>query len=350
HHEHRFQQPLRIVVAGGPKTGRTTLVAALADDACFEGPLSEGDAVLYLTGHPDTDDLSTLRSLHDRAIPTPTIAVLCRADEIGGGRVDAMSSAKLIARRYRTDAEVGALCLDMVAVAGLLARAGRTLTGQDYAALAQLAALGREELDEQVLSADRFVNSGGNAAPRQRLLDRFGLFGVRLATTLIRRGFAEPGRLAAELVRRSGLDDLRAAIDRQFGERMPALKARSVLLAVDSLLRREPRPQARGLLAEIERITLSAQDFRELDLLAALSSGRVELPADLADEAARLLGGHGTELADRLGGDRDGLAAATAALHRWRQHAVNPGFHRPQADAARTVVRTCEGIIDALWT
>ena len=71
---------------------------------------------------------------------------------------------------------------------------------------------------------------------RQRLLDRFGLFGIRLSTTLARQGADTPAALAAELVARSGLRDLEQVLHTQFTERRDVLKARSALLAVDAVL------------------------------------------------------------------------------------------------------------------
>lgn len=59
-----------------------------------------------------------------------------------------------------------------------------------------------------------------------------------MCTTLVRRGCGDPTRLAAELVQRSGLTDL-LAIQRHFTERSAVLKARSTLLAVETVLRAE---------------------------------------------------------------------------------------------------------------
>jgi hypothetical protein len=128
------------------------------------------------------------------------------------------------------------------------------------------------------------------------------------------------------------------------------LKARSALLAVETVLRAEPRPDSRGLAAEVERIQVTTQDFRELRLLAALQTGRVELPNEIAAEAEQLLGRAGTSAASRLGvHDGDGqLQRALSVLDRWQAYATNPVWRRAQTDAAKTVVRTCEGIIDTL--
>lgn len=151
----------------------------------------------------------------------------------------------------------------MVAVAGLLAQTGRTLRQAEYAALAALAGLPREELAALLLSADRFLVADPGKAPslddqvsseaRQALLDRFGLFGVRLSVTLIRQGTGSPSALASELVNRSGLVELREVLTTQFTARRDLVKVRCGLLAVETALRQaDARPDTRALEAEVE--------------------------------------------------------------------------------------------------
>ena len=148
-------------------------------------------------------------------------------------------------------------------------------------------------------------------------MDRFGLFGVRLATTLIRQGVTDPNQIAAELVRRSGLDELRSVLATQFTERRDLLKARSALLAIDLVLTREPRPASAPLAAEVERILAGAHEFAELRLLSTLRSGVVKLPTEALDEAERLLGGEGGSAAARLGLDPAAGPAASCGRRRW---------------------------------
>jgi hypothetical protein len=210
-----------------------------------------------------------------------------------------------------------------------------------------------------LLSVGRFLHSGPredallSLGRRRVLLDRFGLFGVRLATTLVRQGSISPDLLAAELVRRSGLDELRSSLASRFTERRDLLKARSALLTVDFVLRREPSPQGRSLLAEVERILAGSHEFAEMRLLAAIRSSAVTFPDAYRAEAERLLGANGTVPGRRLGlvDDTDPgtlRAVALEALERWRRLSENPVFPRAFADAARTVVRSCEGILHAL--
>jgi hypothetical protein len=318
------------------------------------------DAVVYLMRHLHATDFEFLEAFSEygsaRASGLNAIAVLSRADEIGGGRIDALQSARRVAARYRSDPRLLGLCQDVVSVAGLLAQAGRTLRQDEFQAFVTLASKPRDDTDALLLSADRFGASGPHedalleAETRRALLDRFGLFGVRLAATLVRQGTDSPDLLAAELVRRSGLDDLLNALTSRFTQRRHLLKARSALLAVDYVLRREPSARARSLLAEVERILAGNHEFVEMRLLSAIRSSSVTIPDAYRAEAERLLGANGATPAQRLGLVEDTdpqtlRAVTTEALERWRRLSEHPVYPRAFKEAARTLVRSCEGIL-----
>lgn len=316
----------------------------------------QADAVVYVTSEPGDDDLALLRSVQDAAAggTVTTIIALARADELGAGRIDALSSAKQIARRRRSDPAVHAVSQNVVAVAGLLGQAARTLRDDEFAALRGLAGIARAELDLHLLSADRFVTARLPVAlePEARvgLLDRFGVFGIRLASTLIRRGADTQAGLAGQLVQRSGLSELRDSIGSFFLERADVLKARSALAGLRVVLRAEPRPQAGALAATAERAMANAHDFAELRLLAGLRAGQVTLPGNLADIAERLAGGLGTGMPERLGLPAEATVddlrnAVYDELGQWRAQAESPLLGAAQRDAARTVVRSCEGLL-----
>jgi hypothetical protein len=261
-----------------------------------------------------------------------------------------MFSARGIAQRYRADPTMRGLCQNVVAVAGLIAETGRTLHQSEYTELVELAKLPKTDLESQLRSVDRFLR-GPDPAGRRKLLARFGIFGIRLGTSLVRQGATSPAALATELVGRSGLGELQRILQTQFMQRRDLLKARSALLAVDSVLRATGRGEP--LLQDIERILAGAHELAELRLLAALRSGLVELPKGAATEAERLLGDSGAAAATRLGlapetsGD-ELRREAYAALDRWQRHAMNPMFGRTTADACRVVVRSCEGVLAGL--
>jgi hypothetical protein len=322
---------------------------------------TQPDAVLYLAREAHDDHVRALHALHDcagtLASPVTTILVLCRADEIGAGRIDALTSAKQIARRKRADSTVRGLCQNVIAVAGLLGHAGKTIREDEFAALRSLAEVPRAGLDQFLLSTDRFVNAElpvrVEPAMRVALLDRFGLFGVRLASTLIRRGADTVANLSGQLVQRSGLSDLRESIGRYFLDRGEALRVRSALVGLAMVLRAQPRPPARKLAADAERVIAGLHDLRELRLLASMDAGRLTLSEELAAEAERLAGGQGTEPAERLALDYEAPHAqlrdtAFDALGRWQVQAANPTLNAESRCAAQIVVRSCEGILAGL--
>ena len=321
---------------------------------------SEADAVIYLMRHLHATDVRFLESFYDQggapAAVVNTVAVLSRADEIGAGRLDAMVSARQVARRYRSEPKIRRLCQTVVAVTGLLAQTARTLRQVEFSALSELAQMPRPELDSLLLSADRFTTQEHatlSAQLRSALVERFGLFGLRLATTLIRQGHRDPAGLAEELVRRSGLDELRTVLATQFTGRRDVLKARSALLLVERILREQPRLEAHHLAGDVERILASAHEFRELRLLAELRAPHVALPPDARSDAERLLGAYGAAIPNRLGLGPDAdfgqlREAVTAALTRWQRRAESPLSDRAASDRARVVVRSCEGMLARL--
>ena len=127
---------------------------------------SQADAVVYLMRHLHATDVRFLESFYDqgvaRATPINTIAVLSRADEIGVGRLDALNSARRIARRYRADDKIRGLCQTVVAVAGLLGadRAHDAAAGVRGAHRAGRAAAAPSST-AMLLSVDRFVRAAG---------------------------------------------------------------------------------------------------------------------------------------------------------------------------------------------
>ena len=320
--------------------------------------VTAADAVLYLMKHLHTTDIDFLATFHDeevsQATPVNAIAVLSRADEVAAGRIDAMESANKIAARYRTDAKVRRLVQTVVPVAGLLAVTGETLREAEYAALVKLAASQDPPVEKLLVSVDRFVNSPTTVLTtmeREALLERLGLFGVRLATGMIRDGSAPTsGKLSAALVERSGLDRLRSVLLSQFAERRDVLKARSGLLAVEGVARARPVAGSDALMNEVERITAGAHEFQEIRLLNALRSGAVSVKPEDLEVMECLLGTTGAAPAARLGldagaTDADLRRAAQEALLRWQRRAESPMASRESADAARVLVRTCEGIL-----
>lgn len=371
--EYRPEQLERLVVEWPSATLRamtlidTPGIASLSTDVsaratAFLAPddrPAEADAVCYLMRHLHATDVRFLEGFHDdeaaSATPMNAIAVLSRADEIGVGRIDAMQTVQRIAARYRRDRQVRSLCQTVLPVAGLLAEAGATLRQDEHEAIARLAGLDRQRTNELLLSADRFVapadDLGLGEETRRELLDRLGLFGVRLGMALVRAGSVRSAtELARAYVEHSGIGELRAALTTQFRDRAELLKARTGLAALEQVLRQHPASAAEDLTVEAERIRASTHEFVEARLLNALRAGNLPLPDTVHEDAERLLGGHGHEPAARLdlpaGSPTEQLVqAATEAVQRWQRRAEHPLSGPDAAEAARQVVRSCEGML-----
>ncbi|MCW2696956.1 MAG: iniA [Modestobacter sp.] len=329
-----------------------------------DGQLSGADAVVFLTRQVQPADLAFLAAFQEATggagLHTTTITVLSRADELGSGRLDAYLAVEDVARRTAELPAVAALSQTVLPVAGLVAFGGRTLRHADFVALATLAQAERADVEDVLLSADRFgrpdVPVPLSRATRASLLERLGLFGIRLAVGLIRTGVAGTApALADALVARSGLAELQRLLAVQFTERSAALKAGAALRLLEDLLRDQPVPGDDALWRELERVRCGSSDLVELDLLGRSRAPGGPFPAEVRAEAERLLGGAGAGPAARLGLPEETAAeelraAAAGAVTRWRAWSADPLTPRAAVDAAEVVVRSCEellGVLDA---
>jgi hypothetical protein len=318
------------------------------------------DAIVYLLRHTHASDAHFLEAFHDdqlaRGSPINVIGVLSRADEIGSCRMDAMEVADRVARRYQGDPRLRRLCPVVVPVAGLLAYAGTTLREDEFRALALMAAMPADERRTVLLTADRFASRPCSAAvteiERVHLLNRLGLFGVRLSVDLIvTKAAPDATTLAAMLSARSGLDRLREVLGRQFTHRSQILKARSALAGLREVVNQDGCTGTATLQSRIEQLTVGTHAFEELRLLSAIRTDETDdLDEARRTELDRLLGGSGHDSASRLGLSEDApdLAIrdeALRTLERWQRISYHPMSSRSLQVAATGACRTLEGII-----
>ncbi|MBF0673086.1 MAG: dynamin family protein [Salinibacterium sp.] len=318
---------------------------------------SAADAVVYLMRHLHGADVRFLEAFRDNAPGSAqtvsTVGVLSRADEIGSGRIDSLLSARKVAGRYERHDDLGSLVLGVIPVAGLLAEGARTLRESEFIALRELARLDRAARERLLVSADRFMRptdlTSVSEAVRADLLDRFGTYGIRLATALVRGGAASSSELSQALVEQSGLLELEEFVREQFLARTADLKARGVVVQLEWLLRNRPRPAAHGIRDGIEAIVCRAHAFRELELLARARLGALPLSPDDAAAAQRILGARGVSPHRRLGlreaADASEMrAGALDALAHWRSLSAAPLANHELQMVCRVVIRSLDGI------
>jgi hypothetical protein len=309
--------------------------------------------------HLHPADMNFLAAFHDdqfaRATPLNAVAVLSRADELGASEPDGMAVAWRVADRYSADPRLRRLCQTVVPLAGLLAEGGATLRQDHFDALRSLAEGPADELEELLVSVDRFAympsSVGLHTAARTDLLTRFGMFGIRLAVELIRAGQANnASELGRALIERSGLAELRSALETHFAARRDVLKAHAALRALEVIIREHPHARSEDFTRALEAIREGSHEFVEIRLAAAIRSGEVDMNVAEADDAERLLGLKGSDPATRLGlaahaGPVDILRAAESTLERWQRVGAHPLRTRSRETAAAVLVRTCEGIL-----
>jgi hypothetical protein len=315
------------------------------------------DAVVFLLRTLNAADLALLKQIGELVGGSSgalgVIGVASRADEIGAGRIDAMLSAKDVAQRFTAELDRTGICQAVVPVSGLLALTARTLRQSEFDALEKLASVDAAELNAVMLSVDRFMRADPalpvDAATRAALLDRFGMFGVRISLALLRSGVHDAATLAADLLERSGLVALRDEIDQHFAQRSDMLKSHTALVALRRFVELHPTPATPRIIADIEPLLADTHAFEELRLLSQLRSRSTTFNDDEMASLRRILGGSGTDAASRLGltdkNPNDGPRAAFAAAQRWRRRAEHPLNDPFTTRACRAAVRSAEALV-----
>jgi hypothetical protein len=315
------------------------------------------DAVVFLLRTLNAADIALLKQIGELVGGSTgalgVIGVASRADEIGAGRIDAMMSAKDVAMRFTTEMDKTGICQAVVPVSGLLALTARTLRQSEFVALEKLAGVDPPELAKAMLSADRFVRQD-NSLPvdpstRVQLMDRFGMFGIRISIAVLRSGVSDSVALADELLERSGLVALRDVIDQQFAQRSDLLKAHTALLSLRRFVDVNPISASPHIIADIDPLLADTHAFEELRLLSQLRARSTTLNDDEIASLRRIIGGSGTDAASRLGltadSPYDGPRAAFAAAQRWRRRAEHPLNDPFTTRACRAAVRSAEAIV-----
>jgi hypothetical protein len=322
-----------------------------------EGKPSDADAVIYLMRHAHRSDVAFLDAFMDRSVtaasPVNAVAVLSRADEIGAGRLDAMESAGRIAQRYSVDPSLTGLCAAVVPLAGLLAETGLTLREDEVASLRLLAATPDEVLDRMLLSVDQFCATSASELTvelRRNLLDRLGVFGVRLAIAR-----SAPG--APPRPRRSGPSSSSSRASTGCAAHHSPLHAtcphpagplRAGLAAVAVASARSVRAAvAADLDRQLEQIEASTVQFAQVRGAHLVGSGAVVVPSADRAELDRLFAHTEPLAALGLSGGatkEQVQQAALAGIGKWRTLAGDPLADPSSIEVFDTAARVLESV------
>jgi hypothetical protein len=326
---------------------------------------SQADAVLYCLRHLHKSDAEYLGAFLDHSVvgasAANAVAVLTRADEIGAGRPDALQSAGRIAVRYTSDPRVRAMCTAVVPVVGLMGETGQSLTEAEAATVRDIAAQTDAELADQLVSADRFAGGGGAVDQEHRadLLDRLGVYGIRVAVGFARQAAAEGRRLTAidlgkHLIDQSGLITLSRVMERYFVPQADALKARSALLGLRAVAHQVAESDVAlsdRQLGRLEQLEAASAELLVQRIRFLVTSGEVRLADVQLGVAERFLGA--STVASRLGLPPDADAAALQArsialVEAWRALSGGGLLDPVTAEAIDGLVHIAEGLHQSL--
>lgn len=324
-------------------------------------PAVRPDAVLYLMTHAHERDLALLDSFGDQSIAgvglSNAIGVLSRCDEIAGGSRDTMQVADSVADRYRRDPRLADRCQTVLPLAGLLAETAVTLREDEFQKLQRIARIPGADLQLALLSVDRFVSTPIDGMPttveRIHLLDRFGVYGVRLCCSLIASDeVRDSTALALQLQEHSGLTRLRASIESLFGHRARLLRQQAAMAAITrSVPHLSPGAQQR-VAKFADHLAANDREGAEVKALHLLRVNHDLFDRQVAARAERILGSTGASPSARLGLADDTSSANVGDAAR-REHAYwaaierRPGVRFTTRRVARLAQRSCESMIAA---
>jgi len=327
--------------------------------------------VLYLFSQSiATTDQATVEQFQGPAMgdatPINSIGVLTKADVYWPARPEPLAAGRQITSRLWSDhPQVRSLFYTISPLCGLLALGARTLTPDEFSTLTQLAALPEHRFERLVRYAGPFVEREYQDVPisavhRQQVLARLGQYGIWLACQLIRGGLSDRERLKNELLKRSGLPELRDLIVSHFGNRAFLIKLDTALRQIAAacfLARQRLNGADRQIAGEIggkfEEVANQEHAFRELRVLRSYYERKLPFDPDEVQQLLQVTGEYGTLCHERLGLDSGStveevlaqmFAVTQERIRYWRRKAIDPGSNSETIDAADVLAHSYERI------
>ncbi|WP_433222987.1 dynamin family protein [Dactylosporangium sp. CS-047395] len=279
--------------------------------------------------------------------PVTTVGALTKVEYYWPEHPDPIAQGRRVADMMMRSAGADRLLFELRPLAGLVAAAASTFTEEDRTNLQALALVRPELLLSRLRLGPAFAGRDLPELPVERdrraaLLDRFGGWGVWLATELTRAGCTSTEELRAALLERSGLTGFRELLLGHFAARAEVIGLDRVVQEVRSLERPIPPttpaphtadPSAPGTtegtaqgttegttqgatadaaavasrravnraVAEVTGLAVTVHAFAELTVLRDHYAGRLAFGAAETEELLRVLGERGRTPAERLG-------------------------------------------------
>lgn len=307
---------------------------------------ANADAVLYLfsqgIGKGDAETVQAFQGpLAGNATPINAIGVLTKVDiyATDPNVSDPMAAGQRIASRLSQKPEVGRLLYTIYPICGLLAEGVQTLTDKHFEILTQLSQLPEKRFARLSRYVPKFLDRyEAEDLPisqelRAELHQQLGLYGIIQAYHLLNSGIKAKEQLVAELLKKTGIPELRQLILSHFGHRAFLIKLGTVLRQISVAYFQERKHLQGTSLQVLEEVTGKfealkdkQQAFQELDVLRSYYENKLDFDPEEKEQLLQVTGEDGTSCGERLGlGERaivdEMLPVAEARMRYWHQRA-----------------------------
>ena len=245
------------------------------------------------------------------------IGVLSKADTIWSvmdPEKDILSIGNRVIRTtlYDKYPEVRKSLFTILPVSPLIGLSSSTIDDIDYDSLKNLSDIAESTLIEMLSSPDFFVDAeyavGIESDERQRLYNKFGLYGIYILIESLRRNKdASVDFLSDILKKKSGFGKFFLTIQSHFGKRSILIKSQSILQRLLHEIKKAKQQyfgKEYDAVAQAENLIvttlLSLHEYKEWEYLAKFYDDKLDLTSEEADEFISLCGEHGYSASERL--------------------------------------------------
>jgi GTPase SAR1 family protein len=279
---------------------------------------SNADAVMYLFSQSiSTKDKDLMEifagSSINQATPINAIGVLTKVDSYWSDYDNPRVGAEKVIKRLSEHPQVKRLFYTISPICGLLALGAQTLTIEEFKILIELAKLPSDLLESKLRVEERFTQreyAEITISPTRRKLvwDRLGQYGVWLACSLINQGINDLESLSPELLKSSGVSQLKELIISHFGHRAFLIKLNSALREINTAyfqerykLSEKEKELIEVIVGKFEEIEANDLGFSEFKILRDYYDQKLDFDEDETQQLIQITGEYGVEVFHRLG-------------------------------------------------
>lgn len=328
---------------------------------------ANADAVMYLFSQgislTGKDIMETFAGSTNGTTPINAIGVLTKVDNYWSDYDEPMEGATKIVSRLSEHPQVKRLFYNISPICGLLASGVQTLTDEEWKVLQELAQVPPDFLKSKLKVQERFTEREYPEIPvspskRQLLWQKLGQYGVWLTCSLIRQGISDLKTLKTELLKSSGVPELKNLIISHFGHRAFLIKLNTALQDINLAYfqQRDKLPEiAREILekivGEFEQIEANDSGFAEFKVLRDYYDKKLDFDEAETEQLLQITGEYGTDISSRLGlkescSQQDKIAMALKRMHYWQERASDYLGTEPNSIAAASILaRSYEKIL-----